>query len=223
VLAARPEVANARNRVLGSRRRGVGPFFVGNGQQAVNLSGVETRQAEIEIGGAEFLQLQREKLFVPLGPGDRAIHHQSESPDLRGRPLVAEDDRDLSRVPTGPGAQLPRCLQPQVAIDDFAITAGEHRDLEAEFANRGAHAIHSGVVLPRVACVENEPINEPSLDLQQSHGRGHSDPSIASAGFSRQQTAFEGGTNQSSGEALSRMNQMCQPENGTRDLSTGLQ
>jgi hypothetical protein len=42
-----------------------------------------------------------------------------------------------------------------VAIDHFAVAAGEHRDLETELANRRAHAIDRGVVLPRVADVQD--------------------------------------------------------------------
>ena len=61
--------------------------------------------------------------------------------------------------------QLARGLQPEVAIDDLAVAAREHRDLEAELANAAAHAIDRGVVLAGVASVEDETINVPNLNL----------------------------------------------------------
>jgi hypothetical protein len=42
-----------------------------------------------------------------------------------------------------------------MAVHHFAVAAGEHRDLETELADAAAHAIHYGVVLPGVACVQD--------------------------------------------------------------------
>ena len=50
-------------------------------------------------------------------------------------------------------------------VDHFTIAAGEHRDLEAELADAAAHAVHGRIVLPRVACVEDQPVDRPDLNL----------------------------------------------------------
>ena len=62
-------------------------------------------------------------------------------------------------------SQLARGLQAQVAIDDFAVAARQHGNLEAELADAAAHAIDGGVVLAGIAGVENELIDRPDLDL----------------------------------------------------------
>ena len=53
-----------------------------------------------------------------------------------------------------------------MAIHHFAVAAREHGNLEAELADAAAHAIHGGVVLARVAGVEDEPVDVPDLDFQ---------------------------------------------------------
>jgi hypothetical protein len=40
-----------------------------------------------------------------------------------------------------------------------------HRDLESELADAAAHAIHRGVVLARIAGLEDQAVDVPSLDL----------------------------------------------------------
>ena len=42
-----------------------------------------------------------------------------------------------------------------MTIDDFAVAAGQHRDLEAELPDAAAHAIHGSVVLAWVARIEH--------------------------------------------------------------------
>ena len=41
-------------------------------------------------------------------------------------------------VAAGPGSQLARGLQLEMAIDNYSVTAGEHRHLEAELADAAA-------------------------------------------------------------------------------------
>ena len=70
-----------------------------------------------------------------------------------------------------------------MAIDHFTIAAGEHRNLEAELADAAAHAIDDCIVLARVACVENEPVERPDLDLpglRRCFLREHTSPSDGS-------------------------------------------
>ena len=114
---------------------------------------------EIEIRGVEFLQFEREQFLVPIRPGDGAIHHQAKCLHLRRRPLVAEDHGHFG------DAQLARGFQTEVAVHDFAVAAGEHGNLEAELADAAAHAIDRGVVLSRVACVEDQLVDGPGLDF----------------------------------------------------------
>jgi hypothetical protein len=60
-----------------------------------------------------------------------------------------------------------------VAIDDFAVAAREHRNLESELANAAAHPIHNGVVPARIACVEDELVDRPLLDVRRHHLHGN--------------------------------------------------
>ena len=46
----------------------------------------------------------------------------------------------------------------QLTVRHFTVTAGKHRDLEAEFPDAAAHAVHDRVVLPRVASVKDQPL-----------------------------------------------------------------
>ena len=104
-------------------------------------------------------KLDREQFLIPRGPRDGAIHHQAECLHLGLRPLVAEDHRNFG------DAQLACGFQPQVAVHDLAVAACQHGDLEAELANAAAHAIHRGVVLAGIACVEDQLVDRPSLDF----------------------------------------------------------
>jgi hypothetical protein len=58
------------------------------------------------------------------------------------------------------------CLKPKMAVHDLAVGAGKHWDLEAEFTDAAAHAIHCCVVLAWVAGVENKPVDGPDFHLQ---------------------------------------------------------
>ena len=133
-------------------------LLVRDGEQVVDLLGVEAGEAEVEVRRVEFLQFEREQFLVPVGPGDRAVHHQPEGLHLRRRPLVAEDHRHFG------DAQLARGLQAEVAVDDLAVAAREHRDLESELADAAAHAIHRGVVLSGIARVKNKLVDRPLLE-----------------------------------------------------------
>jgi hypothetical protein len=52
-----------------------------------------------------------------------------------------------------------------VAINDFAVAAGQDRNLEAELTDAAAHAIHDGVVLPGIPRVEDELVDGPALNF----------------------------------------------------------
>src|ERR1035441_5447808 len=81
-------------------------------------------------------------------------------------PLVAEDYGDCGHVAARPGSQLLRALQSEMPIHHFAVAAGQHRTLEPEFANRGAHAVHDRVVLPRISGVEDKALDGPCQNLR---------------------------------------------------------
>src|SRR5215469_11967880 len=51
-------------------------------------------------------------------------------------------------------------------IDCLSAAAGQHRSLEAELADAGAHPIDNGVVLSRIAGVQDKAINWPDLDFE---------------------------------------------------------
>jgi len=82
---------------------------------------------------------------------------------LRRRPLVAEDDWNLS------DAELARGLEPEVAIYDLAVAPNQAGHLESKFLDRRAHAIHSGVVLAGIPNVGYELIDRPRLSLRCRH------------------------------------------------------
>jgi hypothetical protein len=58
-------------------------------------------------------------------------------------------------------------LQPKMTVDHLAVAAGQDWNLEAEFADAAAHPVHGGIVLPRVADVEDQPFDWPELNLQR--------------------------------------------------------
>jgi len=64
----------------------------------------------------------REGFFIPVGPCDRAIHHEPESFDLRRRPLIAEDYGDSRNT------EPARSLQTQVPVDDLAVASNADRE-----------------------------------------------------------------------------------------------
>jgi hypothetical protein len=64
-------------------------------QEVVELFGIEPGQAKIEVRLLEVCQFNRQQFLVPIGPGSRAVHQEAEGLDLRWRPLVAQDDRNL--------------------------------------------------------------------------------------------------------------------------------
>jgi hypothetical protein len=63
-----------------------------------------------------------------------------------------------------------------MAVDDFPVAPGEHRDFEAELANAAAHAIHRGVVLAGIASVEDELFDGPLLNARLRRLRNYSTP-----------------------------------------------
>ena len=62
---------------------------------------------------------------------------------LRRCPLVAQDDRDVG------DAKLARGLEAQMPVDQFAVISDQTRNLETEFTNTAAHAVHARIVLAR--------------------------------------------------------------------------
>jgi hypothetical protein len=141
------------------RRGRVGVLLVLKQQELVNLARIKTGQRQIIVQVFDLFQLQREELFVPRGPFDGSIHEEPKGLDLRRRPLVAQDDRDFF------DPELARCLQPEVAIYDLAIAAGQHRDLKSELTDRSAHPIHDRIVLPGIARILDQALDRPGLNL----------------------------------------------------------
>jgi hypothetical protein len=160
-VTAQPQVAGTRCWVVWKRRRSVGLVLIRERQQVIELLGVEAGEVEIEIGRFEFLQLQGEQCLVPVGPRHRSIHHEAKRLYLRRRPLVAKHHRNFGE------AQLARGFEAEVTVHHFAVAAGQHRDLEAELADRAGHTIDHPVVLARIPRVGHEPINMPDLDCQR--------------------------------------------------------
>ena len=120
---------------------------------------LEAREAQVKVRFLQVQQLEGEQLVIPLRPRYGSVHHESERFDLRLRPLIAENNRHLA------DAKLLSSFEAQVTINDLTIAAGEHRDLEAELADAATHTIHDRIVLPWVACVEDETVNGPDLNL----------------------------------------------------------
>jgi hypothetical protein len=59
----------------------------------------------------------------------------------------ATDDSSQRITGTSVIPSFARCFESQVTIDDLAVTAGEHRNLESELANRADYPIDGAVVL----------------------------------------------------------------------------
>jgi hypothetical protein len=51
-----------------------------------------------------------------------------------------------------------------MAIHQGSVAPRQHRNLEFEFADAIAHAIHGRVVLPRISGVEDQSVNGPVFD-----------------------------------------------------------
>jgi hypothetical protein len=66
--------------------------------------------------------------------------------DLRRGPLIAENNWHFG------DAQLARGLQAQMPVHDFAVAAGEYRDLEAKLANAAAHASTQRIIALTTRC-----------------------------------------------------------------------
>jgi hypothetical protein len=158
--AADPQIAGTGDRVLRKRRHRICVPVLLDREQGFDFLGVEAGEVQIEISRAQILEFKGQQVFVPVRPGHRAVHHQAKSLHLRRGPFVAKQDRHFG------DAELTGSLQTQVAINDFSVAAGEHRNLEAELTDAAAHAIDGGVILPRVARVEDEPIGVPGLNLR---------------------------------------------------------
>jgi hypothetical protein len=88
--------------------------------------------------------------------GHGAIDDQSECPNLRFRPVIAEDDRNRFEL------QLLGRFQSQMAIDDIASARRQNRNFESELLNRGAHAIDCMIVFAWVLAIGNQLI-DPSI------------------------------------------------------------
>jgi hypothetical protein len=81
-------------------------------------------------------------------------------------------------------------FKPEMPVDHLTVATGQHRNLEPELADAGAHAIHDRVVLAWVPSVEDEPVYGPNLDLSLSRRflRWHTSPRFgeeSSAGCAR--------------------------------------
>src|SRR5205807_709398 len=132
----------------------------GRTQQPLQFSCIEAGQIQIEMSGLQRRQFRTEPLHIPLGPGDRAIDDQPECADLGLGPTVTENDGN------GFELQFLGGLQPQMSIDDIAVTGRENRNLESEFLNGCAHAIDGMVILSRVLTVGNQLIDRPVHQLE---------------------------------------------------------
>jgi hypothetical protein len=153
-------------RNLRHRRCHVRRFRSGS-EELVDLVGVKACEFQVVAGGVEILEFEREQFLVPFGPGHRAVDQQPKRFHLRLAPFIAQDNRQVRE------AELPRRLDSQVAVDDFTRRARQHRNLETEFLNAAAHAVHGVVVLARVAGVQHQPINRPRLGFHYGcHGKG---------------------------------------------------
>ena len=117
------------------------------------------------------MQFHREEFLVPIRPRHGTVHHQPEGLDLSWRPLVTKYYWDL-REP-----EFARRLETEVAIHDLTVAPHQARDLEAEFADRGTHAVYGGVVLAGVPNVRNEPVDGPELGGLRGGMRQHACPS----------------------------------------------
>src|SRR3984885_2205011 len=58
-----------------------------------------------------------------------------------------------------------------MAVNYFAVTSDQARNLETKLTNAGAHPVHGAVVLARVARVRDQFVDGPDLDFQRCFGR----------------------------------------------------
>src|SRR5262249_25575390 len=57
-------------------------------------------------------------------------------------------------------------------VHHLAAAARQHRDLKAIFPDRGDHTVNGGVILARIACIEHQAVDAPTLDLWSLRQRG---------------------------------------------------
>ena len=175
-MATQPQVARPGHRVIGQWWRGIVLLvIVREEQQIVDFRRIETGQAEVKVCLVQFLQLQSEQFLIPVRPCRRPVDQEAERFHLGRGPLIAKDDRHFGE------AQFASGLETQIPVHHFAVAADQTRNLEAELANGGAHAINGGVVLAQVAGIRDEPINRPKLDLESLRCpslRKHASPSV---------------------------------------------
>ena len=65
-----------------------------------------------------------------------------------------------------------------VAVITLSVSVWLARNLKPKLADGGTHAIHCGIVLPRVSRVLYKPFNGPQLDLLRGGLLKHTLPSI---------------------------------------------
>ena len=97
---------------------------------------------------------------VNLSPGDEEAEVRAFLARNEGLSLVAVDgDALVAAVLCGHDGR-------RGFIYHLAVAACQHGNLEAEFADAAAHAIHDGVVLAGITSVEDEAVNRPDVDLE---------------------------------------------------------
>lgn len=102
---------------------GVGSDAIVDREQAIDLAWIEPGQAQVVSGGLEVLQSECKQFLVELGPGCRPVHEEPKRFHLGRGPFVAKQRRNLR------DAELPRAFKPKMAVDDFAITPRQNRDV----------------------------------------------------------------------------------------------
>jgi hypothetical protein len=125
-----PHVARAGHRRVRQRRRSIRFLVIFDREEPVDFAGIKSSEAEIEVQGLNFVQLQRQQILVPRRPIDRAVHHQSERLDLRWCPFIAQNHGNFG------DAEFASGLQPEMAVDNFAVASHQAGNLESELANR---------------------------------------------------------------------------------------
>ena len=63
-----------------------------------------------------------------------------------------------------------------MAVNDLAVAAGQHRNLEAELTEAAAHPFNRGVVLAGIPGVQHQPIDVPCLNFEGLRRRDHPAP-----------------------------------------------
>ena len=78
MLAKQPQVAEPGNRYFRQRWRSIGFLVVFERQKPVDLARIKSGEAEIEIGLLDLLEFERQKLLVPIRPGNRGPHGEGD-------------------------------------------------------------------------------------------------------------------------------------------------